>query len=191
MPRCLYKQLDGNEPEVFLHERWLVKPQNHCNGFALAAIASLLAETMFVSSVIIKVHEPNIVETQDGTIVAFRGFINPSYIPKCFFFRGRVPFISVEVVYNDENNVSVFYELNVSFPKKKVDVTSHGAKEAEDDDNIGSLRMSQPEVDVINTGEMEFQVLLQLEVSNLRWVCLNLIYTWSKAVSSLHFTQRN
>ncbi|KAL5075018.1 hypothetical protein RYX36_014002, partial [Vicia faba] len=239
---------------VFLHEWWLVKPQNQCNGFALAGIASMPAERMFVSSVIVKVHEPNVVETQDGTILAFRSFINSSRTLQNGFssevcqrfsigfphdwekistrlsvdvsntsshkettndtsqealeaednkkitslrlsqpqvdviYNGENGFSNVddsnaspcqktadetlqeaegndniashklshpqvEVAYNGENEVSDFDDLNASFSKKTADVTSHEAKEAEGDNNIGCLRMSELEVDAINTGE--------------------------------------
>lgn len=59
----------------------------------------------------------------------------------------------VEVAYNGENKVSDFDNLNASFHKKTADATSHKAKEDEDDYNVGSLLMSQPQVDVINPGE--------------------------------------
>lgn len=59
----------------------------------------------------------------------------------------------VEEAYNGENKVSDFDDSNASIHKKTADVTSHKAKEAEDDDNAGNLRMSQPQVDMINNGE--------------------------------------
>ncbi|XP_058772966.1 protein EMBRYO DEFECTIVE 1674-like [Vicia villosa] len=211
---------------VFLHEWWLVKPLNHCNGFALAGIASTPGERMFVSSVIVKVHEPNVVETDDGIVVGFRGFINSSrtlqngfpsqvcqrfsigfphdwkklsahlgnecdYMDKVNDFdvsnasshketiddtsqeamkaqadetlqetegndniaSHKLSHPQVEEAYNGENKVSDFDDSNASIHKKTADVTSHKAKEAEDDDNAGNLRMSQPQVDVINNGE--------------------------------------
>ncbi|CAK8539351.1 unnamed protein product [Lathyrus sativus] len=252
---------------VFLHEWWLVKPQNHCNGFAISGITSIgRGERVFVSTVIVKVHETNVVETQDGIIVGFRGFINSSrsfqngfssqvcqrfsigfphswkklsarlenecdYVDRVNDFgvsntpchkeitdetlqeaievegnkniitslrlsqpqvdvvyngengfsnvddsnaslcqktadkclqeaegnddiaSHKLPHPQVEVAYNGESKVSDFDDLNASFLKKTADVTSNEAKEAEDDDTVGSLRMPQLQVDVINTGE--------------------------------------
>ncbi|XP_050907255.1 kinetochore-associated protein KNL-2 homolog [Lathyrus oleraceus] len=264
--------------QIFLHEWWLVKPQNHCNGFAIAGFASIgRGEKVFVSTVIVKVHETNVVETQDGVIVGFRGFINFSrsfqngfssqicqrfsigfphdwkklsarlgnecdYVDRVndfdvsntpchketmddtsqeamevegnknitslrlsqpqvdVIYNGEDGFSNVDdsnaspcqktadkslqeaegndniashklshpqvdVIYNGENKVSDFDDLNASFPKKTADMTSHEAKEADDDDNVGSLRISQLQVNMINTGENGVSSVAQAESS--------------------------
>ncbi|XP_058772964.1 kinetochore-associated protein KNL-2 homolog [Vicia villosa] len=154
---------------VFLHEWWLVKPLNHCNGFALAGIASMPGEKMFVSSVIVKVHEPNVVETDDGTIVGFRGFINSSRtlqngFPSQICQRFSIGFphdwkkLSARLGNGCDyvDRVNGFDVLNTSCHKETTDDTSQEAMEAERNKNVTSLKLSQPQVDVIFNGENGF-----------------------------------
>ncbi|GAU23304.1 hypothetical protein TSUD_237580 [Trifolium subterraneum] len=60
----------------------------------------------------------------------------------------RLSQLHVGVVYNGENVISDVNDLHACSHKKTADVTSHEAMEAEDKDNIASLRLSQPLVDV-------------------------------------------
>jgi hypothetical protein len=59
----------------------------------------------------------------------------------------------VGVVYNRENRVSDVDDVNASCHKKTADVSSQEAIEAEDNNNIGGLKLSQPQVDLINNGD--------------------------------------
>jgi hypothetical protein len=59
----------------------------------------------------------------------------------------------VGVAYNGENRVSDVDDLNAYCHKNTADVTSQEAMEAEDNNNIGGLRLSQPQVDLINNGD--------------------------------------
>ncbi|XP_027356786.1 uncharacterized protein LOC113866095 [Abrus precatorius] len=62
---------------VFLHEWWLLKQRK---GLAVGGVTSMekARERVFLSAVIAKRHEANVLETEDGITVAFRGFINTS-----------------------------------------------------------------------------------------------------------------
>jgi hypothetical protein len=59
----------------------------------------------------------------------------------------------VGVVYNGENAVSCLNDLHTSSHKKTADEISHEAMEAEDNNNITSIRLSQPQVGVAYNGE--------------------------------------
>jgi hypothetical protein len=59
----------------------------------------------------------------------------------------------VGVVYNRENRVSDVDGVNASCHKNTADVSSQEAIEAEDNNNIGGLKLSQPQVDLINNGD--------------------------------------
>ncbi|KAK7362200.1 hypothetical protein VNO77_04306 [Canavalia gladiata] len=62
---------------IFLHEWWLVK---QCKGLTIGGVASMEKdrERVFLSTVIAKRHEANVLETEDGITVIFCGFINAS-----------------------------------------------------------------------------------------------------------------
>ncbi|KAK7300515.1 hypothetical protein RJT34_11361 [Clitoria ternatea] len=60
---------------IFLHEWWLVKQPK---GLAVHGLASMKRARLFTSAVIAKRHEANVLETEDGITVMFRGFINTS-----------------------------------------------------------------------------------------------------------------
>ncbi|XP_061343362.1 uncharacterized protein LOC133289443 [Gastrolobium bilobum] len=64
---------------IFLDEWWLVKPQLQRKGLAVGGVASINGrDTAFFSTVIAKRHEANVLETEDGITIIFRGFINNS-----------------------------------------------------------------------------------------------------------------
>ncbi|KAK2429000.1 hypothetical protein QL285_027476 [Trifolium repens] len=152
---------------IFLHEWWLMKPQNQCNGLALAGIASMERERMFFSSVIVKRHEPNVVETEDGVTIIIRGFINSSRTSQNGFPSDVCRRFSVGFPHNWKNysadssgnecqyvdKVTGFDDSNAFSHKKTADEISHEAMEAEDNDNIASIRLSQPQVGVAYNGE--------------------------------------
>ncbi|KAK7386902.1 hypothetical protein VNO78_27264 [Psophocarpus tetragonolobus] len=62
---------------IFLHEWWLVKQRK---GLALGGVASIEGdrERVFLSSVIAEREEANVLHTEDGITILFRGSINPS-----------------------------------------------------------------------------------------------------------------
>ncbi|KAJ1416964.1 SANT associated [Sesbania bispinosa] len=63
---------------IFLHEWWLVKPQQQRGGLAVGGVTFMERERVFLSTVIAKRLEANVLETEDGITVSFRGFINTS-----------------------------------------------------------------------------------------------------------------
>ncbi|CAJ2668700.1 hypothetical protein L195_g002200 [Trifolium pratense] len=65
----------------------------------------------------------------------------------------RLPQPQVGMADSGENVVSDVNDLHASSHLKTADATSHEAMEAEDKDNIDSLRLSQPLVDVGYNGE--------------------------------------
>ncbi|KEH22328.1 putative transcription regulator Others family [Medicago truncatula] len=152
---------------IFLHEWWLVKPPNQCKGLALAGIASMERERMFFSSVIVERHEPNVVETQDGITVMFHGLINASRTSQNGFSSEVCRRFSVGFPHNWKNysahssenecenvdKVTGFDDSNTSSHKITADETS---QEAEGNNNIANLRLSQPHVGVIYNGENGF-----------------------------------
>ncbi|WJX32782.1 hypothetical protein P8452_21068 [Trifolium repens] len=155
---------------ICLQEWWLMKPQNQCKGLALAGIASMERERMFFSSVIVKRHEPNVVETDDGVTIIFRGFINSSRTSQNGFPSDVCHRFSVGFPHNWKNysahssgnecqyvdRVTGFDDSNASSHKKTVDETSHEAMEAEDNENIASIKLSHPQVGVVYNRENRF-----------------------------------
>ncbi|XP_020965007.1 protein EMBRYO DEFECTIVE 1674 [Arachis ipaensis] len=63
---------------VFLSDWWLAKPCLPLQGLAVGGIAYGLRERMFLSTVIAKRHEANVLETEDGVTLHLNSFINSS-----------------------------------------------------------------------------------------------------------------
>ncbi|KAL1299800.1 hypothetical protein AAHE18_18G133800 [Arachis hypogaea] len=64
--------------QVFLSDWWLAKPCLPLQGLAVGGIAYGLRERMFLSTVIAKRHEANVLETEDGVTLHLNSFINSS-----------------------------------------------------------------------------------------------------------------
>ncbi|XLR56970.1 hypothetical protein S83_007642, partial [Arachis hypogaea] len=63
---------------VFMSDWWLAKPCLPLQGLAVGGIAYGQRERMFLSTVIAKRHEANVLETEDGVTLHFSSFINSS-----------------------------------------------------------------------------------------------------------------
>ncbi|MED6113724.1 hypothetical protein PIB30_073525 [Stylosanthes scabra] len=63
---------------VCLNEWWLAKPRLPLQGLAVDGIAYGQRERKFLSTVITKRYEANVLETEDGVTLQLRGFINTS-----------------------------------------------------------------------------------------------------------------
>ncbi|XP_045812973.1 uncharacterized protein LOC123906975 isoform X2 [Trifolium pratense] len=165
---------------IILNEWWLMKPQNQCKGLALAGIASMERERMFLSSVIVKRHEPNVVETEDGITIIFRGFINSSRTSQNGFSSDVCRRFLVGFPHNWKNyfvhssgnecqyvdKVTGFDDSNASSHKKTADENSQEVMEAEDNGNIVSIRLPQPQVGMVDNGENVVSDVNELHASS-------------------------
>nr|XP_004490038.1 kinetochore-associated protein KNL-2 homolog [Cicer arietinum] len=207
---------------IFLDEWWLLKPQNQCKGLAVGGVASMERDRVFLSTVIAKRHEANVVETEDGITIVFRGFINASHTSQngfssevCQQFLVGFPHDWKHYSAHSSGNacehvdsVTCFDDSNVSSHKKTADEISQEAMEAEDNGNIASHELSEPQFDIIccengvsdilelnasfpkkTTAETSHVAMTAEDNSNVSQQQVDVIYKGEKGVSDVATTE--